>query len=597
MPPPPSIQLPRPSLDALDGLAARATDPAELARILEVHDALVLNPRAVHGLSLRRFDAMLPTREAYQCTLTRRSTTAAKAAHGYEVLFSAGWPSVRCVQRLFRAVDNRAHAMVTRNAVATMIWMVMMGHWADAGHLAPHNVALGPARRALLSDAWWARGKGGGYDDEDDNDDDDVSTKRPSYIALAEYLGGPGARSVPVHAAVRAVVTTLVTCLRQFPVWAARMDREGHEHSAWTELRSALSAEPVPAPGDALFSARMFSQTRIGQAIAAHQRAHNPVRWAELCTTAPLRRRSTAAGARGAALWVATAASVAASSETAPVPAPPPLSPAQPSLALNELVAFVTVNLPAACSLAGSLLVTSRTHDPLYDCASVVYAGMCLAAVMQEKVHLDAWTADAIYDLVQAGMSHRGDYNTQLSMLDRASPAAARVFRRVAALVRGMDQFYLYSLPLSTTLQQAEKLEERYGVVLSERETWLILCTRCHAPHSVVEPAAPEGRFIGFTNGKTKETDGYRKVACRSVSWSLACHARKGTSPGVMFPVPLLGCIAIAANGNAYTICTGCGARTHVAVSTRGYWHTKCYGCSPRVSHAADPKPKKKRTR
>jgi hypothetical protein len=565
MPPPPSLSLPRPTLDQLDGLAARATDPSKLECILEMHDALFLDAGATHGLSLRRFDAMLPTREAYQCTLTRRSTAVAKVAHGYEALFSAGWPSVRCVQRLFRAVDNRAHAMVTRNAVATMVWMVMMGHWADAGRLTPRSVAVGAARRALLADAWWTHGD---------------ASRRPSYIALAEYLGGPGARSIPVHAAVRAVVTTLVTCLRQFPVWAARMDRAGHDHAAWIELRDALCAEPVPGPGDAPCTARVFSQTRIGQAIAAHPRAHHPVRWAELCTTAPLRRRTASASA------------------PAPVSAPaPPVQEVRPSLATSELVAFVTANLPAACSLAGSLLVVARTHDPLYDCASVVYTGLCVAAAMQQDIKLDAATEEAIYALVQAGMSHRSDYHAQLNALERASPDAARVFRGVAALVRGMDQFYLYSLPLSTTLAQAEKLEERYGVVLSERETWLILCTRCHAPHSVVEPAAPEGRFIGFTNGKTKEADGYRKVACRSVSWSLACHARKGTSPGIMFPVPLLGCIAITANGNAYTICTGCGARTHVAVSTRGYWHTKCYGCSPRVSHAADPNPKKKRTR
>lgn len=557
---------PRPTLEALDALAARAPSAAELVRILETHDALFLDARATRGLSLRRFDGMLPTRAAYQCTLTRRSTLAVKVAHGYEALFSAGWPSVRCVQRLFRAVDNRAHAMVTRNAVATMAWMVMLGYWADERFLAPHNVLLGPARRALLADTWWRA--------DNDNDEGRPATRRPSYNALAEFLGGTGARTVPVHAAVRAVVTTLMTCLRQFPVWAVRLDRAGHDHAAWVELREALYAEPVPRPGEAACTARVFSQTRIGQAIAAHQRAHNPVRWAELCTTAPLRRRAASAAARS-------------------IPLPPP------SLAQNELVAFTTVNLPAACSYAGDLLARFEyhepTHDVLYDCASVVYAGLCVAAMWQEGLDRSAHVADAVLDLVRAGMSHRSDYHTQLAFLEHISPLAARVFRSVAALVRGMDQFYLYPLPLSTTLLQAERLEERYGVVLSERETWLILCTRCHAPHSVVEPAAPEGRFIGFTNGKTKETDGYRKVACRSVSWSLACHARKGTSPGIMFPVPLLGCIAITANGAAYSICTGCGARTHVAVSTRGYWHVQCYGCSPRVSHAADPAPKKKK--
>jgi len=264
---------------------------------------------------------------------------------------------------------------------------------------------------------------------------------------------------------------------------------------------------------------------------------------------------------------------------------------------VDDLVLSVMLNLHGLVTLAARY-IQPDTMDPVFwSCVAIEAA---LVQVACERFGVHEVDTDAIETLVASCAAHSGSSATGLARI--ADPQVREVTAAVMRSMRGILSYSVFWLPRADCLRQEAALQKRYGVLRTPRDSWLLLCTRCKAPHSVAAkphgtsgkkadtekkaapppplPSSPPQRASGAgANKRAIETEGCRDVRFDLLTEKLMCNeAVKYGTRAFLFPLQLLGCV-VGVQDTCYGICERCGNRTVVDIQAHGYTDVACVRC------------------
>jgi hypothetical protein len=589
------------------------TDRSQLRLLLEIHDTLWTRSSTL--LSFRRFDLLLPVRELWQYIFARRRPTVPSAGSTKDPtdkhIVCRAWPGPRQRTKLCAFLGRLAPS--AWNIGWRAVWLITLGYW-DTN---PSRACVGAVRRKILSavlptcvDTWLAglHRPGDGPPSEERavavglrDLCGDVAPHPDSFRALdklwtddATADAGFGVEDTDQVVAV-ALLRAEAYMLRVIPStsdwFLPRRRWSGHAPKPWVGLHRALVSvclwrPPTKAALDA-----------IDTALKTVQRPFDPFRGMASFVTAYRGRQRSVLKALGGtaaapfdpdekgdgALWPGGVA-------------PGVLDPSSALLAvkgatlMQEAVvhsAFATACVRPSSSPWDDLSASDICAPILWSTTSEILRANGIDPGADTVQRALDWVFVSLSDVSEIAKPPRGKRIFATPRKGAPSPTASPSDERAFwclfeafSLLRSTLDFSAFRLSAPTTRWQDLAVDRHCGALRTPRCTWLVPCTRCKDVHtSVVRTLKPPKKkknkkkhcTVSMDDLYERHPEGFFRLGCSAYTGDWVCVGHDDGTPGVIYPLDLLGHFVTLDGVTTYTVCVCCGRCMVADIPRHGY--------------------------